>query len=101
MRIFMKKKKEKEEITYADRYREIGYKIAYCRKHMNLTQEELAEKNHNFELVPCGSTVWNLDFRQNGIGSNSCGPRLLEKYRLAEEAFTFSLNLKPEHIKKG
>ena len=28
----------------ARRYREIGYKIAYCRKHMNLTQEELAEK---------------------------------------------------------
>ena len=40
----MKKKKEKEEMSYADRYREIGYKIAYCRKHMNLTQEELAEK---------------------------------------------------------
>ena len=40
----MKKKKQKEEMTFADRYREIGYKIAYCRKHMNLTQEELAEK---------------------------------------------------------
>lgn len=40
----MKKKYNKEEISYADRYREIGYKIAYCRKHMNLTQEQLAEK---------------------------------------------------------
>lgn len=39
-----KKEKEKEEMSFADRYREIGYKIAYCRKHMNLTQEELAEK---------------------------------------------------------
>ncbi|MCI8948880.1 MAG: beta-galactosidase [Lachnospiraceae bacterium] len=64
------------------------------------TQEELGEKNHNFELVPCGSTVLNLDFRQNGIGSNSCGPRLQEKYRLAEEVFTFMLNLKPEHKKE-
>lgn len=61
------------------------------------TQEELTEKSHNFQLVPCGSTVWNLDFGQNGIGSNSCGPRLLEKYRLADEAFTFSLSLKPEY----
>ncbi len=61
------------------------------------TQEELAGKKHNYELVPCGSTVLNLDFRQNGIGSNSCGPRPQEKYRLAEESFTFSLNLKPEY----
>lgn len=29
---------------YLDRYREIGYKISYCRKHLNLTQEEFAEK---------------------------------------------------------
>ncbi len=64
------------------------------------TQEELAKKKHNFELVPCGSVVWNLDFRQNGIGSNSCGPRPQEKYRLAEESFTFSLNLKPESVKQ-
>ncbi|NBH73695.1 DUF4981 domain-containing protein [Clostridiaceae bacterium] len=65
------------------------------------TQEELAKKRHNFELVPCGSTVLNLDFRQNGIGSNSCGPRLREPYRLAEEAFTFTLHLKPEHVGKN
>ena len=64
------------------------------------TQEELTRKSHNFQLVPCGSTVWNLDFRQNGIGSNSCGPRLQEKYRLAEEWFTFSLNIKPEYTGK-
>lgn len=59
------------------------------------TQEELTEKAHNFELTPCGSTVLNLDFRQNGIGSNSCGPRLQEKYRFDEEKFTFELNILP------
>ncbi len=64
------------------------------------TQEELTEKKHNFELIPCRSTVLNLDFRQNGIGSNSCGPRLQEKYRLEERNFVFSLNLKPEHVGK-
>ena len=65
------------------------------------TQEELTEKKHNFELVPCGSTVLNLDFRQNGIGSNSCGPRPQEKYRLAEESFTFLLNLQLKVIEKN
>lgn len=60
------------------------------------TQEELTEKRYNYELVPCGSTVLNLDFRQNGIGSNSCGPRISEKNRFNDECFTFELNLLPE-----
>lgn len=57
------------------------------------TQEELMEKKHDYELVPCGSTVLCLDYAQNGIGSNSCGPRLLEKYRLKEEDFQFEMKL--------
>ena len=57
------------------------------------TQEELTEKKHNYELIPSGHTVLNLDFRQNGIGSNSCGPRPQEKYRLDEEKFTYRMAL--------
>ncbi len=60
------------------------------------TAEELTEKKHAFELVPCGSTVWSLDYRQNGIGSNSCGPELKQAYRFQEAAFSFSLRLIPE-----
>ena len=60
------------------------------------TEEELTEKAHNYELEECGSTVLCLDYRQNGIGSNSCGPQLLEKYRLDETEFQFALRLKPE-----
>ena len=59
----------------------------------NYTQEELTAKAHNFELTECGSTVLCLDYRQNGMGSNSCGPELLEKYQLDEEAFDFELTL--------
>ncbi len=59
------------------------------------TQEELTEKAHNYELEPCGSTVLCLDYTQNGIGSQSCGPRLKEKYRFDEERFTFEMNLNP------
>ena len=59
------------------------------------TQEELMKKAHNYELVPCGSTVLCLDYKQNGIGSQSCGPRLKEKYRFDEERFTFEMNLNP------
>lgn len=59
------------------------------------TQEELATKMHNFELEKSGFTVLCLDYKQSGVGSNSCGPELLEKYRLNETGFTFAFTLKP------
>ena len=59
------------------------------------TQEELTKKAHNYELVPSGYTVLCVDYRQNGIGTNSCGPELLEKYKLDEEEFTFRFQLDP------
>lgn len=59
------------------------------------TQETLRHTAHNYELVPSGSTVLCLDYRQAGIGSNSCGPDLLEKYQLKEEKFTFSVRMLP------
>ena len=60
------------------------------------TQEELTEKRHNFELQPCASTVLCLDYRQNGIGSASCGVILMEQYRLDEEDISFAIRLIPE-----
>ncbi|MCF0134350.1 MAG: beta-galactosidase [Blautia sp.] len=57
------------------------------------TQEELTNKKHNYELVPCGSTVLHLDLKQDGIGSNSCGPALQKKYRFDEESFAYSMHL--------
>ncbi|MDR0898674.1 MAG: DUF4981 domain-containing protein [Oscillospiraceae bacterium] len=60
------------------------------------TQEELTQKKHNWELTPSGYTVLCLDYKHSGIGSNSCGPDLLEKYRFDEETFTFALTLAAE-----
>lgn len=59
------------------------------------TQEELTQKNHNYELQKSGYTVVCLDYAQNGIGSNSCGPDLAEKYRLDEKEFVFEMQLYP------
>ncbi|MHB8063363.1 MAG: glycoside hydrolase family 2 TIM barrel-domain containing protein [Ruminiclostridium sp.] len=59
------------------------------------TQEELAAKKHNFELEESGSTVLCLDYTQSGMGSNSCGPELPEKYRLAAQRFDFNMTFKP------
>lgn len=64
------------------------------------TQEELTAKMHNYELVPCGSTVLCLDYAQNGIGSESCGPRLLKSYRFDEVHFTFGMTLIPSIVQQ-
>lgn len=61
----------------------------------NYTQEELTNKMHNFELEKSGSTVLCLDYAQSGIGSNSCGPELIEKYRLNAQRFHTTMILKP------
>lgn len=57
------------------------------------TQEELAEKGHNFELEKCGYKVLCLDYKQDGIGSNSCGPEPLDCYRFSEKKFSFDIDL--------
>ena len=46
------------------------------------TEEELAGKRHNFELVKCDSNVICIDSKMMGVGSSSCGPALADKYRL-------------------
>ena len=62
------------------------------------TQEELTEKMHNYELEPSPYTVLCVDYRQSGIGSASCGPMLLEQYRLSGEEMEFSVRIKPELV---
>lgn len=57
------------------------------------TQEELEQARHNYELSPSGSTVFCLDYKMSGVGSNSCGPKLLEAYRLNEMNFCFCFEI--------
>lgn len=61
------------------------------------SQENLASTAHNYELVPDGDTIVCLDYMQSGIGSNSCGPTLLEQYRLDAGEFTFSVRILPRY----
>ena len=58
------------------------------------TQEELTKKAHNYELVPSGHTVLCVDYVQDGIGSNSCGPEPEKEYQFLEEAFTFAFGIR-------
>ncbi len=57
------------------------------------TQEELEQKMHEHDLEASGSTVLCLDYAQNGIGSNSCGPEVLPEYQFDDEEFAFRIRL--------
>ena len=57
------------------------------------TARELAEKKHNYELEQSGHVIWHLDYAMSGVGSNSCGPQLLEPYRLDEETISWEMLL--------
>ncbi|AKV55380.1 beta-galactosidase [Bifidobacterium actinocoloniiforme DSM 22766] len=60
------------------------------------TQEELTTKAHNYELEEAASTILCLDYTQSGLGSNSCGPALPDRYRLDATDFTYTLHLLPQ-----
>ena len=59
------------------------------------TQEELTEKRHNYDLTESEYTILCVDYKQSGLGSNSCGPALLPQYRLNEPGFSFSVRIDP------
>ena len=59
------------------------------------TQEELENTKHNYELVKSDSTVLCIDYALNGIGSNSCGPVVMDAYRFDDVEFEFGFKLVP------
>ena len=59
------------------------------------TEEKLAEAKHNYELEKCDDNVICVDWKMAGVGSNSCGPALAEKYRIPLPEFTADLKFRP------
>ena len=48
------------------------------------------QAEHQDELIPDDAINLRVDYKNSGIGSNSCGPELLEKYRLSEKRINFT-----------
>jgi beta-galactosidase len=59
------------------------------------TPEDLTAAGHPYELRKRRETIVNIDYKMSGVGSNSCGPELLKKYRLDEREFDFSIKITP------
>ena len=57
------------------------------------TAQMLTEAMHTDELVPAEDIQVRIDYKVSGIGSNSCGPELIEKYRLSEKEFSYGFRI--------
>lgn len=51
----------------------------------------LTAAKHTDELKKDGTTNVRIDYKVSGLGSNSCGPGLAEKYQVPFTPFTFSI----------
>ena len=60
---------------------------------LHYTPEELTDNKHIHELCESESTVMIICYKNNGIGSNSCGPRLPEKYKFNDREFVFEFSM--------
>lgn len=56
---------------------------------LHYTARDLDCAQHDWELTPRDETILRIDYRVSGIGSGSCGPQLLEKYRLSEKQVSY------------
>lgn len=59
------------------------------------TPEDFTQAQHAHELIRRNETILHLDYRQGGLGSNSCGPGPLPQHQLAAEEMHFCVRLKP------
>lgn len=59
------------------------------------TAEDLTQAQHTYELIHRDETIVNIDYEQDGLGSNSCGPGPLEKYQLLPKDVQFEFLLRP------
>ncbi len=55
--------------------------------------EAITKAEHTNELVKNGMTNLRIDYKVSGIGSNSCGPALSDKYRLSEKKIRFVFSI--------
>ncbi len=56
--------------------------------------EMLMQASHQDELTKSDCTNIRIDYKNSGVGSHSCGPALLEKYRLSEKEIHFEFSIK-------
>jgi len=55
----------------------------------------LDNTSHRHKLFPAEETFLRIDYKVSGLGSASCGPQLIPKYRLSEKEISYSFTIVP------
>ena len=56
---------------------------------------ELYKAAHTEELPESNNSYLRVDYKNSGLGSNSCGPELMEKYRFSQKDIHFTFCMRP------
>jgi len=59
------------------------------------SDEALTRASHDYQIERDGGTWVNIDYKQGGLGSNSCGPEPLEQFKLKAEDAEFEYVIRP------
>lgn len=63
-------------------------------------EKDLDDAKHTCDLVKRDYVVFNIDYKQNALGSYSCGQWQLDKYRAKNEPFTINFRVTPFNNKE-
>lgn len=82
-------------------YNDMGNGIMLCAESgfmfnaRYFSDHELTRAEHTNELEYDDVIHVNVDYAQDGLGSNSCGPTVLKQYKLLPDTYEYSYTLKP------
>ena len=65
---------------------------------LHYSTKDLEQAKHTNELHRRDEIYLRLDARERGVGNASCGPEILEKYKVVPEGTVFSLSLRPYNL---
>lgn len=93
-------------IRYVDISDQTGFGLKVTsNKHFNFSARHYSDENliaarHTNELCRLKETILNLDAAVSGVGTGSCGPSVLDKYKVKCEDFKFEFYLTP-HLNRN
>ena len=68
---------------------------------LHYTAHDLAEAKNDKDLTPRKEAVVSIDYKQNGLGNRSCGPEVMEKYKLYPQLVKFRFRIQPYFPEMG
>jgi len=65
------------------------------------TAHDLFVAGHETDIAPRKTLVVHVDVAHRGVGTASCGPDILERYRVLTGKHTFSYRLSAQQLRMG